>query len=310
MNYLILGSAGFIGKNLVKELSVNKENNLVLFDRVSSGFNEIKNCKEIIGEFSNKYDFESLLDDIDIVIHLISTSSPNSNESLVQGIEENVVPTLKLLDACVTKKIKKFVFISSGGTVYGDSYGKPFKENDYCNPICSYGIQKLTIEKYLHLYYHKYNLDYSIIRLSNPYGPGQNPNGQVGAICVFLSKVIRNEKITIFGDGSNVRDYIYIDDAVKGIINISNCMSNNKVYNLGSGEGTSLNNILEYIKTICDNDVNIVYLPQRINDLDYSVLNIERYQEQFLNHNFMSIKVGIGIMYDYLCSYYKKKESD
>ena len=171
MKYLVLGSNGFIGSNLVKQL-MKEKCDLRLFDlKLNKDNNLIHNNIEYIqGEFGIDCDFDALTKDIDIVYHLISTTIPSSNIGYNIEIQQNVMGTIKLLDSCVKNKIKKIIFISSGGTVYGKSKGIPFKEDDCTNPICSYGIQKLSIEKYIQLYNNMYGLDYRIIRLANPYG--------------------------------------------------------------------------------------------------------------------------------------------
>ena len=299
MKCLVLGAAGFIGSNLVKELEKNLFE-LTLFDKKINDKPKCETtCKLVEGDFSPEYDFESLVKDQDIIYHLISTTTPNSNVTLKNEITDNVFSTLALLDACVKEKVKKIIFISSGGTVYGESEGVPFEENSDNNPICSYGIQKLIIEKYLYLYYHKYSLDYSVIRLSNPYGPGQNPKGSVGAVSVFLDRMMNDEIITLYGDGSCVRDYIYIDDAVKGIVNISKLESKDKLFNLGSGVGTSLKDIIKYLEAIMGKKANVVGLPKRINDLEYSVLNISRYKKYFPELELIDISRGIKLLVDY-----------
>lgn len=298
MHCLVLGANGFIGKHLVEQLLIN-DNQITVFDKKIDKTNN-KNVKVIQGEFSKYYDFNSLLNKVDIVFHLISTTLPNSEKDLSDEIDENVIATLKLLDACVANKIKKLCFISSGGTVYGESKGIPFVETDTTMPICSYGIQKLAIEKFLHLYYHKYNLDYSVIRLANPYGPGQNPKGYVGAICVFLDKVINHETVLIYGDGSSVRDYIYIDDAIEGILNIANYNGKEKVFNLGSGIGTSLSEIIGLIEELIHAKVKVKYFPKRISDLEYSVLDTTLYNNLFPKHEFIDLVKGIKNMKLYL----------
>lgn len=298
MRYLVLGANGFIGQNLVKKL-LKSDVELIAFDRMFNSFNSERFTK-IKGEYSIDTDFDELLKGVDIVFHLISTTIPNSDKPYDLEIEENVFPTLKLLDACVKNKVKKIVFISSGGTVYGESELIPFKEDINTVPICSYGIQKLIIEKYLHLYYHKYGLDYSVIRLANPYGPGQNPNGSVGAVTVFLNKAINNQVIHIYGDGNNIRDYIYIDDVVTGIKNISEKNLKYKVINLGSGIGTSLNEIIKFLKINVNKDLQIKYYPKRINDVEYSVLDTSLYTKLFPEHTFISLEEGIKRMGIYL----------
>lgn len=191
MQCLILGGAGFLGSHLANRLLREQNNIVTVFDRAQANFSNIKaiynNLRIVTGNFGVDYDFRGLLENQEIVYHLVSTTVPStSNLNLVGEIQDNVIPTIKLLEACVEQGGKKIVFLSSGGTVYGEGKDVPLKEDDEQMPICSYGIQKLTIERYIHLYFHLYGLDYRIVRLANPFGPFQNPRGKVGAVTTFL----------------------------------------------------------------------------------------------------------------------------
>lgn len=146
--------------------------------------------------------------------------------------------------------MKKVVFISSGGTVYGKESSCPLSENTPTNPISSYGVQKITIEKLLYLYNYMYGLDYRIIRLANPYEPYQRPDGVLGAVTTFTYKALKGEKINVYGDGSVIRDFIYIQDAVRAIIKVVNGESEHHVFNLGCGYGTSIKKLLETIENL------------------------------------------------------------
>ncbi|MFC0233310.1 NAD-dependent epimerase/dehydratase family protein [Vagococcus entomophilus] len=302
MNYLILGSSGFIGSNLVKKMT-NSEDTVRLFDRHSNKMEVGHSTRTFIsGEFGSEYDFDQLTEGIDVVFHLISTTVPASTVSLKKEIEDNVLGTIKLLDACVKNKVKKIVFISSGGTVYGKGAGIPFLETDETNPINSYGIQKLAIEKYIQLYYHLYNLDYRIIRLANPFGPGQNPNGGQGVVTAFCYKMIQNEPITIYGDGNVVRDYIYIDDAIDGILRIAQYEGENKIFNLGSDKGYSIREIVAFIEKVADKKFQICYEEARNVDVPYNVLNTGRYMEIAQTKKMTSILDGIEKLLSYFSS--------
>lgn len=153
----------------------------------------------------------------------MSTTVPTtSNQHISQELVSNVIFSANLFEACIRCDVKKVVFVSSGGTVYGKEVDCPLKEKTATNPISSYGVQKITIEKLLYLYRYMYGLDYRIIRLANPYGPYQRPNGVLGAVTTFTYKALKGDEITVYGDGSVVRDFIYIDDAIRAIMKIVN----------------------------------------------------------------------------------------
>lgn len=287
MNVLIFGAAGFIGTNLTKHLLADTRNKLTLVDKSISYFVNLtkaeKNKVQIVeSDFTENTNFESLVETQDIVYHLVSTTVPStSNQHIPHEIVANVVVTSTLLEACVKKAVKKVIFISSGGTVYGKDVRSPISEDSMTLPISSYGLQKLSIEKLLYLYQYMYGLDYRVIRLANPYGPYQRPNGVLGAVTTFTYKALNNDPIMVYGDGTVVRDFIYIDDAIKAIENISNSSQGPRVFNVGSGHGTSIKSVLEIVANSLDKKLQIDFLPGRKVDVPVNYLNINRYENIF-----------------------------
>lgn len=310
MKIIILGAAGFIGTNLAINLSKIEENQIKLVDRSKLYFKNIEkmNLQRVSfveSDFEIETDFDSLFQGQDIVYHLVSTTVPTtSNQQIPQELIANVVVTSKMLEACVKCGVKKVVFISSGGTVYGKEVNCPLKENTATNPISSYGVQKITIEKLLYLYNYMYNLDYRVIRLANPYGPYQRPNGVLGAVSTFTYKALKNEKIIVYGDGSVIRDFIYIDDAIRGIINIVNGIDKYKTYNLGSGYGTSVKEVLLTIEDVLNVELNIVYKESRKVDVPVNYLDISRYEKKYGKLNPINLKMGIMKTAEFMREYY------
>jgi len=294
---LVLGGGGFIGSNLVEGL-LNSGYDVRVFD--AKNFSK-RNIEEFIdrievveGDFNNPMDVQSAIDGVDYVYHLISTTLPaNSVLNPCYDIESNLVPTIKLLQLCVEKSIKKIIFISSGGTVYGMPETIPIKESHVSNPINSYGITKRTIESYLYLYHKLWGLDVCIFRLSNPYGKRQNPKGTQGVIPVFLYKAIHQETIEIWGDGSVIRDYIHISDVIGILTKAITIETPEIIYNLGSGIGTSLNEILDLIKEHLEPGLKFNYLEARSFDVKANVLDVNLLQERFGFHNSVTLKNGI-----------------
>ena len=241
----------------------------------------------------------------DVVYHLISTTVPTtSNQQIPQEISDNVELTSRLLESCVRCGVKKVVYLSSGGTVYGMNQVCPLREGMETNPINSYGVQKVMNEKLLYLYQYLYGLDYRIIRLSNPFGPYQRPNGILGAVTTFTYKALKGEEIVVYGDGSVVRDYIYIEDAVKAILNIADDEGEDRLYNVGSGMGTSLCQLLKIIEDTLGLTLKIRYVPGRAVDVPVNYLDISRYEMKFGRFDVLSLPEGIRRTADFMMREY------
>lgn len=278
---LVLGGNGFIGSHLVDAL-LDRGFSVKSFDKhstinFSDNSYQSKNIEIVEGNFLCDDDLKQALVGCDICFHLISTTLPkSSNSDPAFDVETNLVGTIKLLNHAVTSGVKKIVFISSGGTVYGEPIYLPVDENHPTNPICSHGITKLAIEKYLFMYWKLYGLDYMILRLSNPFGERQRTLASQGAIAVFLGKALRGEKIEIWGDGSVIRDYIHISDVINAIILALNSESKDKLFNVGSGIGASLNEIIGYIETVLCKKIERQYSESRTFDVPVSILSVDR----------------------------------
>lgn len=294
---LILGGGGFIGANLVGEL-LRSGYGVRVFDVNGFPRNNIAeyvNDIEIIeGDFVDIDRLQLALKDVDYVYHLISSIIPSSSPSdLCSDIESNVISTLKLLQLIERKPVKKIIFLSSGGTVYGIPNKLPIKEDHSTNPINSYGITKKTIEDYLKLFNKLTNIDVCIFRLSNPYGKKQNPRGIQGVIPVFLYKAINNEAIEVWGDGSVVRDYIHIKDVSQILVKALDIETPEIVYNLGSGIGTSINEILTYIKENLEPGLNVNYTLGRSFDVPINVLDVSALRNRFGFYQPINVQEGI-----------------
>jgi len=174
-----------------------------------------------------------------MVFHL--AAQMNVRKSVADPIFDarvNIIGTLNLLECSQKYKIKKFIFISSGGAMYGDTKKIPTPESHPVNPVSPYGVSKYAIEKYLHYYQNEFGLDYTILRYANVYGPRQNPEGEAGVIAIFLSKLLNNKQSIINGDGKQTRDYIYVKDIVRATAMALN--KKGKVFNVGTGKETDV----------------------------------------------------------------------
>lgn len=276
----MLGGKGFIGAHLVRAL-VEAGYRVRVFDRpglVCGALADVGAAVEFLdGDFSDAAAVRRALIGCEVCFHLVSTTLPkSSNDDPAFDVQSNVVGTLALLDAARAQGLKKIVFLSSGGTVYGVPSYTPIDEQHPTDPTCSYGITKLTIEKYLELYRELYGLEYSILRLSNPFGEWQRTRASQGAVAVFLGKVWRGEPVQIWGDGSVVRDYIYIGDVVKAVIAAMRYQGDKRLFNIGSGIPTTLLDVLNAIEAVTGRKAERSFLPARSFDVPVSVMSIDR----------------------------------
>ena len=215
-----------------------------------------------------------------------------------------MIETLFLLEQCITQKVKKIIFISSGGTVYGNPSVLPIPENSPTEPECSYGITKLTIEKYLYLYRFLHGLDYCVLRLANAYGERQRPTATQGVIPVFLERALRNDEIVVWGDGSVIRDYVYVTDIASALLKALTYSGDTKVFNIGSGEQYSLNEVIQLIEHVTGQPLKVKYTEGRSFDVPINVLDVSR-AKSFLNWTpTVSLSEGIARMYAWMLKGY------
>ena len=279
---LVLGGKGFIGSHLTSGL-LRAGYTVRVLDRPGPPLLEPRpgDVVEFFdGDFSDTERVSSAMEGCSYCFHLASTTIPkSSNENPAFDVSTNVISTIQLLEAAKDAKIKKFIFISSGGTIYGVPRYIPLDENHPTEPMCSYGISKLAIEKYLSLYHSLHDLDYVVLRLSNPFGEGQRTRATQGTVAVFLGKCLRGEPVEIWGDGSVVRDYVYIGDVVNACLAVMNDTRGQHVFNVGSGVPMSLLQLLDSIEMVTGKIIERHFLPGRKFDVPFNVLSIERIRE-------------------------------
>ncbi len=302
---LVLGGCGFIGSHIAENL-VHFGHDVTIFDKVNVSETNVakfrKNVRIITGDFTNETDVANSLDGIDVVFHLIGTTLPqNSMANPEYDIESNIVATVRMLEACVARGVKQVVFASSGGTVYGIPHKLPIAEDHPTDPICSYGITKLAIEKYLALYHHLHGLDYRVFRFANPYGHRQSTTSAQGAIAVFLGRVLNDEPINIWGDGSVRRDYIFISDAVNATVAGAFANIDSGVYNIGSGISISLNDLLMVIEKVTGKKPKVNYTESRKIDVPENVLDISKIKLVINWEPAIALEKGIAQTWKYLC---------
>lgn len=274
---LVLGGAGFIGSHLAEALAQEGQH-VKVFDRPHVDrlplFARQRGFEIFTGDFLNPQALIPALRGTEVVFHLVSTTLPKtSNDNPLYDVESNVLGSLRLLALCREHGVRKVVFVSSGGTVYGLPRALPVDEGHPTEPICSYGIHKLAVEKYLHLAHRLHGLDYCVVRPANLYGPRQRLDIAQGAVAVFLDRALRDQPIQIWGDGSVVRDYLYVSDAVDAILKAARFDGEPRIFNLGSGVGASLNQLVAEIGKLLGRPVRVEHTEARAVDVPANVLD-------------------------------------
>ena len=301
---LVLGGCGFLGSHVAEGL-LEAGYRVRIFDKVKV---DTKNIAHIIdrsevvkGDFRNEKDVAQAIKGIDYVFHFIGTTLPQtSTDNPVYDLESNVIATLSLLNFATQEKVRKIIFSSSGGTVYGAPRSLPVSEDHPTNPTCAYGISKLMVEKYLALYHLTRGLDYGVFRIANLYGERQDPHSVQGAVAVFLGLVKQGKPITVWGRGDVTRDYIYVKDIVPVFINALTVKDHHKIYNLGSGTGTTLNELIATIKKVTGRTVKVIHTKKRAIDVPVNVLDITRARSTFAFSPHTSLFEGIQKTWQWL----------
>ncbi len=301
----MLGGCGFIGSHVTEGL-LAEGYRVTIFDK---GNVDTKNIVSVLGDieliegdFSNVDDLRKATKNKDYVFHFIGTTLPQSStENPVYDIGSNIIPTINLLELVKGTAVKKLIFSSSGGTIYGVPRSIPIREDHPKRPISAYGISKLIIEKYLHLYHHLHGLDYISLRLSNVYGERQPTEGAQGAVAVFLGNAMQDKPISIWGDGSAVRDYVYIKDAVNACVKAAKSgQTKEHVFNIGSGTGLSLTELLGLVETLVGRKVEVKYGRGRKIDVPANILDITLAREVLEWQPKTAVKEGLKATYDHL----------
>lgn len=273
MRCVVLGATGFIGTNLCQEL-IAQGFSVRAFGRSLTFPGSLQGCEWFSGDFTSSSSLASAVTGCDVVFHLVNATTPvSANLDKIDDVKSNVISSLHLLDICRLSGVKRVVFVSSGGTVYGIPDVIPTPESASTNPITSYGISKLAIEKYLSLYEYLYGLEYRVLRVANPFGPYQLGLKHQGVIAAFLKQVLTGQAIEIWGDGNVARDYIYVGDVAKALVLAATHEGGSRVFNIGSGEGRSLNDLVGAIGSMLGISIDVIYRSGRLVDVPISILD-------------------------------------
>jgi UDP-glucose 4-epimerase len=279
---LITGGCGFVGSHVVDYFVANGWDVIALGNGSRSSNRTVPGLNVIRGRVGDRALLEQIFSlGLDGVVHLACSTVPtSSNDDKVMDVRTNLVESVELLECCVKYKIPKLVFASSGGAIYGVPERLPIPEDSPTNPISSYGIVKLAIEKYLELYHSLHGLNYVSLRISNPYGPGQDPNRKQGVIGVFAAKMLQQMPITLWGKGDTVRDFVHVRDIAR-LFYLAMNSSEQGVFNAGSGAGVSINDLIGMMSTELGVIPNIIRREARGSDVPATVLSCRKVKQSF-----------------------------
>ncbi|MBZ1348455.1 MAG: GDP-mannose 4,6-dehydratase [Candidatus Nealsonbacteria bacterium] len=302
MKILITGGAGFIGSHLVDCL-IEKGHKVVVIDNLSTGRKE--NLHPLLlskkhgatplffkkggGKF---YKLDILSPEIsrifkqekpEVVFHL--AAQINVRKSVENPFEDariNILGALNVLENCKKVGVKKIIFTSSGGAIYGDAQITPTPEHSSARCFSPYAVAKLTTEQYLNYYYQVFGLPFTSLRLANVYGPRQDPRGEAGVVAIFIDKLLKKNKPVIFGNGRQTRDFVFVYDVVDSflrVLNQQNC--NNAIYNVGTGIETSINRLWQLVSKKIGKEIKPIFEPSKINgELKRSCLSYAKIKKE------------------------------
>lgn len=307
MRCLLIGGAGFLGQSITRALSGAGIEEILVLDLPGreDAVSDIPNVKFIAGNYLNLETHDAVFTDIDNVIYLSTDSHPQASMvDIERDARNNINPAIRMMESCHFHGVGSVVFASSGGTIYGDSGGTRLTEDHPKDPLSAYGVVKLAIEKYLRLYYLQFGLRSYSLRISNAYGPGQLQGAVIGSVAHFLKQMVKGEPITIWGDGTIVRDYVFIDDIADAF---TSCVLNSGSlqpgsYNIGTGKGYSLSQVIDLISEVTGLSAAVNYMAGRDFDVQNIVLDSSKMTKECGWHAQTELKEGIRQMFESVSS--------
>lgn len=297
---VVIGGNGFLGSYMVDELAA-RGHEVSAFDRFSAGTPAYaaSDVRAVVGDFLNVADLRDALSGQDYLFHFLSTTTPASAENNPSlDVRTNVSQSVQLLELAVEAGVSKVYFASTGGAIYGDQGAVLIDEGRLPAPVSPYAIGKQAIEGYLRYFHRKHGLESVSFRISNPYGPRQHVNKKQGVIPIFLHAVAGDRPVELLGDGTAVRDFIYAADAARMMVETVGRTTEHAVYNIGSGAGSSLNEVIGLVREVTGREIRLERKPQPATYVQRSVLDVSRYHAEFGGSELLTLRQGIERTWD------------
>ena len=294
-SYLVVGGNGFIGSHVVDELAA-RGHAVTVFDRFSA--NRIRysaaGVRRVIGDVLNRADLAAAIAGHRNVFHFVSTTNPASAEDdPTLDLRTNVPASIDLFQLAADAGVERVFFASTGGAIYGDQDVPLMHEDLVPRPISPYAIGKLAIEGYLRYFRRRSGLESVVFRISNPYGPRQGVGRRQGVIPIFLHELAAGRPITVLGDGSMVRDFIAVGDVARMLVDVAEGTPQHELYNIGSGIGVPLTELVETISRVIGREVPVEHRPVPPTFVDRVVLDTARFRAEFGEPELVSLEEGI-----------------
>ena len=269
MNVIVTGGAGFIGSHVV-DLLLDRGDQVAVVDNLSSGKRTNLDSRASLFELDVRSpELETAFRQFrpEAVFHLAAQVSVKlSVDAPVEDAEVNVKGTVNLLEQCRAFGVRRLVYISTGGALYGEPESLPCTEEHPVNPLSPYGISKYAAEKYVELYGRLHGLEYTILRFANIYGPRQDPHGEAGVVAIFSRRMLSGQDVIIFGDGRQERDFVYVEDAARACVTALE-RGSRQAFNIGTGVGTTVNEVFQGLSEFADYQLEATYADLRPGDV-------------------------------------------
>lgn len=291
---LVIGGNGFLGSHVVDAL-VEFGHTVTAFDRFSSQpAYTAAGVRSMVGDFMSPADLRDALEGQQNLFHFLSTTTPMTAENEPSmDVRTNLAMSVDLFGLAVQAGVQRVFFASTGGSIYGDQVDQPITETAVPRPLSPYAIGKLAIEGYLRYFRRKHGLQSVSFRISNPYGPRQHPAKRQGVIPIFLQHIANGQPVEVFGDGSMVRDYLYAEDAARMVAAAAIADPRHDVYNVGSGIGVSVNEVLAVARDVTGCPVEVKYTGQPVTFVNRAVLDVSRFSQEFGLRASVSLREGM-----------------
>jgi len=305
MKILVTGGAGFIGSHVV-DLYIERGHQVVVVDDLSTGTLSNLNPAATFYEMDVRDPelagvFKREMPDI-VNHHAAQMDVRRSVDDPIFDADINILGSLRLLEHSRKIGVRRFIYISSGGAVYGEPEYLPCDETHPINPICQYGASKHTVEHYLFMYRLNYGMDFTVLRYGNVYGPRQNPHGEAGVVAIFTGQMLEGQKVVINGDGNQTRDFVYVGDCARANLLALNAGSVDGVFNLGSGQETSINEIFSGLQAVTDYGVPAVRGPAKLGETRRIYLDVNKAERELGWRPTVDLKEGLDRTVAYIRS--------